>query len=340
MNADLQPIPSGKRLRFRLETGLLRALAWVVPKFSRRAVLRTGRVIAWLAYLLAKRERRIALANLDVAFGDSKSREEKKRIARSSLQNAVATVLGLFWSPRLTVENLPKYIEVDRVGFERARQISASGRGIVFITLHYGDWELLGQATGLLGLPFIVVTEDMANTEMQELLTGLRAHAGHQVIAQRSAAGRLLRALKRGGRAALLIDLAATEHGGGVWVDFFGLPVINTPTPAALSLHTDAAIICGVAHPLPDGRVRLEYRPPIEYTPTGDRLADLRVLSQKCLAECETVIRERPEFWLWCYKRWKHRPTRDRGDYPFYSRIADPGALIRGPIPDTSTRRH
>src|SRR5712671_377966 len=133
--------------------------------------MRTGRAVGWLAYFLAKRERMIASANLDVAFGDSKSHEEKRRIARASLQNAIATVLGLFWSPRLTAENLERYAEVDHAGLERARQISASGRGIVFISLHYGDWELLGQVTALLGLPFTVATEDMANTEMQGLLT-------------------------------------------------------------------------------------------------------------------------------------------------------------------------
>jgi Kdo2-lipid IVA lauroyltransferase/acyltransferase len=332
-------ISAGKRFRFRLEVAAMRALVWFLPKLSRRAVRRTGETLGWLAYYVAARERRIALANLDIAFGDTKTRAEKIRIARASLQNVVATVLGLFWLPRLKVENLEKYVEADPAGFERARQIIAKGQGIVFITLHYGDWEVLGQATALLGRPFTVVTEEMANTGAQELLAKLRERPDIQVIPQRFAAARLLKTLKRGGCVALLADLAATEHGGGVWVDFFGLPTINSFTPAALSLHTGAAIICGTAHPMPDGRVHVNLRPPIEYTPSGDRVADLRQLTQKCLSECEDVIRQHPEYWLWCYKRWKHRPTREMGDYPFYSRIANPGALIRGPIPDTSSRQ-
>jgi Kdo2-lipid IVA lauroyltransferase/acyltransferase len=327
-------ISSGKRLRFRLEVALLRVLTWLLPKLSRRVVVRAGAALGWLAYYLTARERRIALANLDIAFGNTKTRVEKIRIARTSLQNTVATVLGLFWLPRLNIANLEKYVDADPAGFERARQIIAGGRGIVFITLHYGDWEMLGQATALLGLPFTVVTEEMANTGAQEILAQLRARAKIQVIPQRFAAARLLKTLKRGGCVALLADLAATEHGGGVWVDFFGLPTINSFTPAALSLHTGAAIICGTAHPMPDGRVRVELRPPIEYSPTGDRSADLRELTQKCVAECEAVIRQHPEYWLWCYKRWKHRPTREMGRYPFYSRIADPLAYVRGPKPD------
>ncbi|MGO9608616.1 MAG: lysophospholipid acyltransferase family protein [Verrucomicrobiia bacterium] len=119
---------------------------------------------------------------------------------------------------------------------------------------------------------------------------------------------------------ALLIDLNAVPSRGGIWLDFFGKPVFGFSGAAALARHTGAAIITAVGHPLPDGRVRAVYGPEIPCANTGDEEADLRVTSQQCLRYCEELIRREPERWLWFYRRWKFRPTAERGDFPYYSR--------------------
>ena len=89
---------------------------------------------------------------------------------------------------------------------------------------------------------------------------------------------------------------------------------------AALALHTGAAIVPGVAHPLPDGRCRIVYGPEIAYQATGDYDTDVRAINQQCLRFCEDVIRQQPEHWMWSYKRWKFLPEERRDGYPFYSR--------------------
>ncbi len=106
---------------------------------------------------------------------------------------------------------------------------------------------------------------------------------------------------------------------GGVWLNFFGLPVFNNSAMAALALRTGAAIVCSVGHPLPGGRARVVYSPKIEFSPTGNYEADLQTLSQKCLDFCEDLVRRNPEHWMWSYKRWKHCPTPDRSRFPFYA---------------------
>jgi lauroyl/myristoyl acyltransferase len=103
-------------------------------------------------------------------------------------------------------------------------------------------------------------------------------------------------------------------------LDFFGLPVYNHASAAALALHSGAAIVLGVAHPLGAGRVRAVYGPEIKYTLTGDHTKDLHTINQQCLAACEQVIREHPEHWLWSYRRWKFRPRAEQGRHPYYSR--------------------
>jgi Kdo2-lipid IVA lauroyltransferase/acyltransferase len=316
MKGRRKQFSAGKRLRFRLETLALRIVAWLVPKFPRRSVQRFAHGVGWLAYHLLRRERRIALANLDLAFDTSKSREEKESIARASVQNFAATVLCLFWAPRLTPAVVDKLAEVEPEGLHRVRELKAHGKPIIFITLHYGDWELLGLASGFLAIPMTVVQEAMRNEALEEVFGPLRGRSGHRIVPNRFAGVTLLKTLKRGGNIALLNDLNATAKRGGVWLDFFGVPVFNNAAAGALALRSGAAIVCGVAHPLPDGRTRIVYYPAIECSPTDDAKA----INQQALNLCEAVIRAAPEHWLWSYKRWKFRPSEDWGNYPFYSR--------------------
>ena len=313
-----------KRFRYRCGVVVLLAVAWIVQRMPRETVHRIGRGLGWLAYYLLSEQRRLALANLDVAFGDTKTRRDKNRIARSSMQSVAATVLCLLWSPRLTPQNFRRWAEVDAGNLAYVRQILQRGKGVIFLTLHYGDWELLGLAMGFDGIPLTVVQETMPDQAAEVFFARLRACSGHRIISQRFAGIRLLKALRRGENIALLTDLNATSKGGGVWVRFFGLPVYNDSAAAALALHTGAPIVCCVAHPRGDGLVHIVYEPEITCPPTGNYDADVLALSQKCLEAFETIIRQQPEFWLWGYKRWKFRPTREQGNLPYYSRYWPP----------------
>lgn len=319
MKSNAKPLSPGRRLRYRCEAGLAHFVAWLIPHFSRAAVMGLGRGLGWLMFHLDRRSRQLALANLDTAFRDTKTAAEKRRIAAASMKNFCATTLGLFWSPRLDRDAVRQLVQLDPRDVERVRAVAARGKGIIFQTLHFGDWELLSHTAAFCDIPMTVVMDNMRNPALEALLIRLRSCTGHTVITEHNAALKLLKTLKRAGTIALLIDLNAPLDRGGVWLDFFGLPVFNNSAVAALALHTGAPIICSVAVPLPGGRVRVEYGPEIEFTPTGHNDADLRALSQKCLDFCEHTVRRQPEFWLWSYKRWKNSPTRDLTGFPFYT---------------------
>ena len=309
------PLTWSKRIRYRLEIWVLTLVIIVVQLFPRRVVQLTASGLGWLAYYLAPLLRRIALQNLDAAFGDSRSDLEKRRIARRSLQYFAATIAGLFWSPRLTPENYSRYIEIDAESLARLR-----GQGVIFATMHYGDWEILGLAGGYLGFPMTIVQEKMRNPALAKLLARLRSHSGHRLVSQELAVTRLFRALRNGGSTALLIDTNTNRRGGGIWLDFFGLPVFSSVAFAALALRSGAPLVFAYAQPLPGGRTRLVFKQTKDFRPTGDKEHDIRELSQHCLKLCEEVIRAAPEPWMWTYKLWSPRPTEERGRYPEYSR--------------------
>ncbi len=319
-----------KQFRHRLEAAAVHALAWVIPRCSRRAVQRAGGAVGWLGYHLLGEQRRIALANLDVAFGDAKTRAEKRRIARASFQNFAITIFGQFWTPRIGAETLAEIAEIDPANLELIRKIQARGKGIIFVTLHYGNWELLGLATAWYGIPMTVVSRTMRNPALETVFLRLREQSGNKIISSHRAVATLLKTLKQSGSVALLIDQEVPPSLGGLWVDFFGVSVLTTSAVARLALRSGAAIVGCASYPLSDGRSRCVYEE-INYQSTDDTDADVHAISQRCLDYCERVVRERPEYWLWSYKRWKHRPVGVTGRYPYYTRPL--GLQERGPSP-------
>jgi KDO2-lipid IV(A) lauroyltransferase len=312
-------ITPGKRVRFVFETALFQVAGFVVRLLPRSAACQLGRALGWLVYQLSPRDRRISRANLDIAFGDTKPPAEKRRIACAALQNAAATLTALLWAPRLREHNYRQYVEFSDADLALLAKLKADGRGVIFLTMHYGDWELTGLATGFVGHKLTIVAKPLRNASLQREFVRLREFSGHQIIPQRGATRALLHALREGGGTALLNDLNARHDLGGVWVDFFGLPVFNNSILASLALHTGAPIVFGCGEPLGGGRIRTRFEM-LEFTPTGDREADTRALTQRCMKFCEDVIRARPDLWLWNYRRWHNRPTAELGRYPFYSR--------------------
>lgn len=311
---------SRQPIRYRLEAAGLRLAEATVPKLSRKAAMGLGHVLGSLAYHLLRHDRQVAYANLDIAFGDSMSRREKRRIARGTFQNLACNLIGLFWAPHVTAENVRQFAEMDEDGLRWLKQIQGGDKGLILITPHYGDWELLNIAAGYLGTPYTTVMEPTKNPAIQDTISRLRCLSGHRTVHPRFAVVKLFKAVSRGETVAVLIDVNARRGRGGVWLDFFGLPVFNTAAIAELAMRTGALIVFAAALPLPGRRIKIQFGPEITVDSTGDKDKDVLTTSQRCLEEVAKLIRANPDPWLWTYKRWKRRPSPDVGRFPFYSK--------------------
>src|SRR5580658_8519863 len=196
MSAPLKTVKRFSRwkcLRHRLEAALLAPALWVIPFFPYQAVRCGGRCAGWLSYWFLGHPRRIALANLDVAFGETKTRLEKTRIARASFQSFGAAMLGLFWSARLTPALTKQIVDVHDSSLQMIRDCMARGKGVIFIMMHYGDWELQGPAFGFQEIPMTVIAKRMSNPALERIFVQLRSQWGHRVVAGPYAMLRLLK---------------------------------------------------------------------------------------------------------------------------------------------------
>jgi KDO2-lipid IV(A) lauroyltransferase len=297
------------------ETAFARGAVGLIALMPRRAVTALARAMGRLAYLFSPKLRRIGLANLDLAFGDSKPAAEKRTILVRSFQSFALVALDLFWFSRRTRERIARHVRLDDVmlrGLARTPMICLTG--------HLGNWEVLGCAVAASGHPLSSVAMPLKNPEVDRILGELRSVAGQGVIRREGAVRGMLRVLRQGGRVALLLDQNTKPSEGGLFVDFFGVPATVSPAAAALALHAGSAIGFGFCLPEGDGYrvVSLEVLepPPVAGQEEGAAVLDL---TRRITQVYERFIREHPEFWLWSYKRWKHvKPGDDPSRYPFY----------------------
>src|SRR6478752_10892946 len=101
-----------KRIRYRLEWLGLVLVGKLIPLCSRRACYHIAQAAGTLLSFVDRQRYEVALSNLEVAFGDRFSAEERRKIARESFQHFARTMVDLLWSPRLTPENFSQYIEL------------------------------------------------------------------------------------------------------------------------------------------------------------------------------------------------------------------------------------
>jgi len=304
-----------RQIRAPFERGGIHLAMTLVPRLPRCAVLALANLGGQLGYWFDGRGRRVGLANLDVAFGESKSPVEKKRILKISFVTMARTLLDTFWFAHRSAERLEKYVEIDK-----SSMVFFEPKSHICITAHFGNWEIIGQMSGYKSRPLSSIATPVKNEIVNKHFIRAREATGQKIIPREGALRKLLGILRKGGKIAFLADQNTTEAEGGIWADFFGLPATVTAAPALLAGRTGTEILLGFSRPLPGGRYRVyaakTFEPPQE---TGEE--SIRELTLAITRATEEEICNHPECWLWMYKRWKKiKPGSEPAGYPFYSR--------------------
>jgi Kdo2-lipid IVA lauroyltransferase/acyltransferase len=292
----------------RLEYVALRAVMGVLAMLPLVVALRIGEIVALVAYVLDVPHRRIGMRNLAIAFPD-RPVAARRRILRQSFLNLGRMAVELAHLPRLSAAQLLEMVQFEDEAWWREAIEWERSTGVLILSGHFGNWELLVAAHGMRGHPIHLVHRAIANPLVDRWLHGLRARAGTQMI-RKSGAGRgVLRALHERALLVLPIDQNSTR-GLGVFVDFFGLPASTNSGMARIALRTDAPIVPAfIVREGRSARHRVHVLPILEVERTGDFQEEVRRNTQRFTEVFEEMVRRHPEQWLWMHKRWKTRPT-------------------------------
>ncbi|MFH1139878.1 MAG: lysophospholipid acyltransferase family protein [Pseudomonadota bacterium] len=265
-----------------------------------------GAALGRLVFLLWPRRRAIAAANLEqAAAGNSLVLPWPPReTARRSFENlgrGGAEDLKLFH--RLD-ESLLRQVRIE--GVEHLREAKARDKGLIMITGHCGNWELLGVAVAvLLGESFSVVAREQNSAVLNRLIERMRTRSGNEVIYKNGAVRKLLAQIRAKRGVGILIDQAVLENEGLV-VDFLGRPALTTKLPALIARKTGAPVLPCFIHrdEKNGGNVITFHRPPV-LSDNPDPEQAVREDTARFTSYVEAFVREHPDQWLWGHRRWK-----------------------------------
>jgi Kdo2-lipid IVA lauroyltransferase/acyltransferase len=287
-------------MKHRVEYLTIRALIALVRTMPNWLVGATGALVGMIAYAADGHHRRIARENVAAAF-PTRSRQEHQRIVRGAFEHFGRLLFELLKFSTLSPDAMLKRVEFE--GEDRVRAAYAHGKGVLFVTGHFGYWELQAMVHALRLPPMAVMARALDNPALNDLLEQMRTRTGNSVIYRRGTIRRAMRQLQAGEGVGVLIDQHILGH-DAIYVDFFNRPAATTSAVAALALRTGASVVPLFALPLGGGRFRMIYEHPVE-PPSATSEHPLREFTQRCTDVLEMYVRRNPELWLWMHRRWR-----------------------------------
>ena len=281
----------------------------ILPRKLARAL---GISLGWIIYIVHFRLREVGMRNLSLAFPE-KAVAERARILRGEFTSLGRQLAEVCQFPRYTLSNVEDVVVYD--GLENFESAFARKKGVLFLTAHFGGWELSAFTHSLHGHWLHVVMRPMDNVYLDRMIRQYRTMHGNKTVDKDDFVRGLLAAMKAGEVVGILMDTNMTPP-QGTFVDFFGIPACTASGLARIALRTDAAVV--PTFTIWDqalGKYRLRFDPAVGLIRTGELEADIVANTQKFTSIIEGYVRKYPEQWLWVHRRWKTRPEGEKSLY-------------------------
>lgn len=269
-----------------------------------RALLALGRGLGALAWRRRLYRAAVVRDNLRHALGGTHDERARDEVAAAFFRHLGTNLMEFLLLGRRTPAQVRDWVDLE--GLEHYRAAAAGGNGVLLVTGHFGNWELLAARLGAEGIPVTFLGKSQSNPRVDRLLAEGRARAGVRVIRSGGPLKEMVTALRRGE----VIGLAADQDAGpdGCFVPFLGRPASFYRGAAYFSWKLQAPVISGMIFRLPDGRHRLELGPPYRPEPGWDEETAVARLTEIFAQRLEGAVRRAPEQYFWTHRRWKTRP--------------------------------
>ncbi len=282
-----------------LQYPLARGMIELIRLMPYRMAIGLGRSLGRLAWRLDAFHRKAAQIQMRHALGDAYRPELVREVFMFHGDILVDAVKYAY----LSEEEIRRRIDIE--GQEHLDRALATGRGLMLITGHIGNWEMLAHLHRVLGIRFCVMADVRDDPRIEELVNGLRVRSGATILPPAGKALMLIRELKKGNTIGFLIDQRG-KRSDGLYCDFFGLPAPTNPAPAFLAVKADALVVPVLSFKN-DGRYVVRFSEAREASSFGQGKEGIARLSQFMQSWVESAVRERPDQWFWLHCRWTRR---------------------------------
>ena len=285
------------------------ALRWVemiLCCFPVEANLYTACVLGDLMYVVDRKHRDRALGNLRRSF-PGMAEAECRRIARRSMRQFFSFGVEFIFTTRLVrLESWRKFVELK--DFQTTLDLLLKkDRGLIMLTGHYGNWEILGYVLATLGFPTTSVARTLDNPYVNEFALGVRERRGQRIVDKRGMTVPVMQAISRCEPVGFIADQNAGSK--GLFVDFFGRKASTYKAIGLLAMQNEVPIVIGYARRV-EGAFRFHVGVqdiiyPADWQGQDDPLI---YITQRYTAAIEQFVRDDPGQYLWIHRRWKTRP--------------------------------
>jgi KDO2-lipid IV(A) lauroyltransferase len=308
-NAEPQPRPTLRQIfEFAVAWLFIHTLR-ILPRPIARAA---GTWIAFIAYHLVGRLRRVGLQNLALAF-PALPASEHDHILRLEYRNLGWLLAEFCQMSNYTPGFASRFIRYE--GLDHYLRARDRGKGVLVLTGHLGAWELSSFYHSLAGYPMGMVIRRLDNPLVDRMVNAIRCRHGNRVLHKDDFARGLIGAMRSGETVGILMDTNMTPP-QGLFVPFFGVEACTASGLARVALKTGAAVVPGfLLWEESERQYVLRFYPEIALADTGDTEADTADNTARLTAVLEDAIRQYPSQWLWMHRRWKTRPP---GEPPIY----------------------
>jgi Kdo2-lipid IVA lauroyltransferase/acyltransferase len=282
----------------------VRMLVCVLQALPFEAACGFARLLAWVAYHVDRRHRLVALENLRKAFPGRHTDAELDALVRGVYEHFCMVLIEIVHLPRrYHLHNYRQYT-VLREPLLWA-DVFLSGRPVLLVTGHFGNWEMGGYTLGLFGIPTYAIARPLDNPHLDAFLRTFRERTGQKLLAKHGDFANIEKVLAGGGVLGTLADQDAGQR--GLFVDFFGRPASTHKAVALLAIkHQVPMVVCG--NPKLGGKYQLwpiDVIYPEDYADSPDAV---REITQRFTSSLEKLVRLAPEQYFWVHRRWKHAP--------------------------------
>jgi len=277
----------------------LKFLIFILPSSLQNML---AKFLAFAFMKLKKKRFHVVMTNLNLAFGETKSKEEKLEIARKCYYN-FAKYLGINF---ILNQNTTKQKILKQVVFKNEHFLldaMKSGRPIIVTTAHFGQWEIFPLAVAAHFGPSSVLGRKLDSSVMDKILRANRAQFDVELIDKDGGAKDILKALKARRIVGILVD-QNTAPKDGIKVQFFGKDVLHTPAASVLAQKTNALIINAFIYQKGENLNEICFEEPIDIS-TFDKEDAVQKATQMQCSACEEMVRARPEEYFWFHQRFK-----------------------------------
>jgi KDO2-lipid IV(A) lauroyltransferase len=288
-----------------------RALIWIIGgifyTLPRQAGLYLGKMIGRLGYYLASKRRKLAITNLKMSLGGELKEEQIREIARDSFEFLGMNAAEFFKLPMLNISNIGRYTSVE--GEENLIDALNVGKGVLSLSGHIGNWDMLSAGLALRGYPVSLITKVSRSKALNRIWMENRRKAGIGLLMGRGTVKESLHQLRNKGIVGFAMDQNARRK-EGIFVPFFGREACTISSLALLARRTEAPVV-----PIYSYREGDMHRIVIEKAMRHDNLedadTDILVRTRAYTEWIEKVVRRHPGQWTWLHDRWKTRPKEE-----------------------------